>query len=59
MDIIKAIKFAIQYKSCIDELMSLVATLHNSVKDGKISQKDSSRCMKKYWALVKAIEKVS
>jgi len=59
MNLIKAVRFVLQYQSCIDELMSLVTTLHNSVKDGKISQKDSSRCMKKYWALVKAIEKVS
>ena len=59
MSFIKAVQFAMKYQSCSDELVDLTETLFRSVSDGKISKKESSQCMKKYWKLVKAVEKVS
>ena len=54
----KAVKFAVKYQACADELIDLVGTLHSSVKDGKIEKSERSSCLSKYWNLVKAVEKV-
>ncbi len=46
-----------KYQHCSQEIDDLLEALSASVKDGKISNKiDRSRCMKKYWKLVKSIE---
>ena len=39
-----------------DELIDLAETIHTSVQDGKIPREERSMCMKKFWALVKAVE---
>ena len=56
MSITKAFKIVKRYSSCIDELIDLAETIHTSVKDGKVPREERSLCMKKFWALVKAVE---
>ena len=56
MSITKAFKIVKRYSSCIDELIDLDETIHTSVQDGKVPREERSMCMKKFWALVKAVE---
>tara|TARA_R100000963_G_C4578183_1_gene60303 strand:+ start:296 stop:481 length:186 start_codon:yes stop_codon:yes gene_type:complete len=59
-NVIKIFKMAVKYQSCADEFVDLLETLHNLSKEGKIPTEDKrSVCMKKYWNLLKAIEKAS
>lgn len=59
MGLIQIFRILRKYQSCADEIEDLVSTLYESVKDGKISKDDRSICLKKYWKLLKAIEKVN
>ena len=43
-------------KSLKTEIIDLAETIHTSVQDGKIPREERSMCMKKFWALVKAVE---
>ena len=56
MSITKAFKIVKRYSSCIDELIDVAETIHTSVQDGKVPREERSMCMKKFWALVKAVE---
>ena len=57
MGLIQIFKLLRKYQSCADEIEDLVSTMYEAVKDGKISKDDRSICLKKYWKLLKAIEK--
>ena len=59
MGLIQIFKLLRKYQSCADEIEDLVSTMYEAVKDGKISKDDRSICLKKYWKLLKAIEKVN
>ncbi len=43
-------------RKILPELLDLVEVSVESMQDGKISSKERSALMKKFWALVKALE---
>ena len=57
MGLLHTIRTYRKYQSFANEVDDLVSTMYESVKDGKISKEDKSICLKKYWNLLKAIEK--
>ena len=59
MGLIQIFKLLRKYQSCADEIEDLVSTTYEAARDGKISKDDRSICLKKYWNLLKAIEKVN
>ena len=59
MGLIQIFKLLRKYQSCADEIEDLVSFLYEAAKDGKISKDDRSISLKKYWNLLKAIEKVN
>jgi len=54
--LIKAVKFALQYQSCVDEVVDLATYIKTSVKDKKLTKEERSKSLSKFWKLVKAIE---
>ena len=47
--------WAISNKDNMLPIMSLVDTIKSSVVDGKISKKDRSQCLIKFWNLMKSL----
>ena len=50
------LRMIFKYRSILPELLDLVEVSVASMQDGKISSKERSSLMKKFWALVKALE---
>ena len=50
------LRMIFKYRSILPELLDLVEVSVASMQDGKISAKERSALMKKFWALVKALE---
>ena len=52
-----AIKMAMKYKDVLPVAVDLIKEIELSMRDdGSISQKERSRLMSRFWALVKAIQ---
>ena len=52
---LEAIRMAMKYKSLIPPAVDLITDIQESVNnDGKITEKEQSRLMKKFHALIKA-----
>ena len=53
----KAMKLAMQYSHVLPVAVDLIQEVEKAVRDdGSISQAERSRLMKKFWAVVKAIQ---
>ena len=59
MGLLQIFRILRKYQSCADEIEDLVSTMYEAARDGNISKDDRSICLKKYWNLLKAIEKVN
>ena len=54
----KAMKLAMQYSHVLPVAVDLIQEIEKSIRDdGSISQAERSKLMKKFWALVKVIQK--
>ena len=52
-----AIKMAMKYKDVLPVAVDLIKEIEISIRDdGSISQKERSKLMSRFWALVKAIQ---
>ena len=52
-----AIKMAMKYKDVLPVAVDLIKEIELSIRDdGSISQKERSKLMSRFWALVKAIQ---
>ena len=52
-----ALKMAMKYKDSLPVAVDLIKEIEISMRDdGSISQKERSRLMSRFWALVKAIQ---
>ena len=56
---VNMLRMIFKYRSILPELLDLVEVSVASMQDGKISSKERSALMKKFWALVKALEKTA
>ena len=53
----KAIRTAIKYQGILPLVVDLIEEVQKSVRDdGSISQKERSKLMSRFWALVKAVQ---
>ena len=53
------LRMIFKYRSVLPELLDLVEVSVASMQDGKISSTERSSLMKKFWALIKALEKAN
>jgi|TARA_R100001594_G_scaffold2893_1_gene11204 hypothetical protein len=54
----KAMKLAMQYSHVLPVAVDLIQEIEKSIRDdGSISQAERSKLMKRFWAVVKAIQK--
>ena len=54
----KAMKLAMQYSHVLPVAVELIQEIEKSIRDdGSISQAERSKLMKRFWAVVKAIQK--
>ena len=53
------LKMIFKYRRILPELLDLVEVSAASMQDGKISSKERSALMKKFWALIKALERTN
>ena len=54
----KAMKMAMQYSHVLPVAIELIQEIEKSIRDdGSISQAERSALMKRFWAVVKAIQK--
>ena len=52
-----AIKLAMQYKDVLPVAVDLIKEIEISIRDdGSISQKERSNLLRRFWALVKAVQ---
>jgi len=54
---LEAIRIALKYKDVLPVAVDLIEEIEISIRDdGSISQKERSKLLKRFWALVKAIQ---
>lgn len=56
---VSMLRMIFKYRSVLPELLDLVEVSVASMQDGKLSSTERSSLMKKFWALIKALEKAN